>query len=134
MEIKYIPAPWEVSNKVKKYGLPLIEIRSNHIENGLSFSVLGAIAFVLGHHDEAEETAAHIVKCVNAHDELVKALKETLEDAKEWQTYCSDQVYSFEGNEKQMLISIKNYVDRRIKNAETTLKKVTDTPIEKQTK
>lgn len=63
IDTNYVPGPYEVGSKVKIHGRPYTEITTNHIDGkGFKYSILGPVALVPGHHEEAEATAKLMAK------------------------------------------------------------------------
>lgn len=74
---KHTPTPWHTAEEwSNQYDAAVIAGGPN------SFVLAGA--FYMGGTDQAKANAAHIVRCVNAHEALVAACKDCLEGRGDW--------------------------------------------------
>lgn len=81
----HTPTPWNVD-----------EYKSIVDSEGNTISANG-FAMVMSYGEEqkkAQANAAHIVKCVNMHDELVKALKNAREELEEYESSLNHENYN----------------------------------------
>lgn len=88
----HTPTPWEfqefeIVHEIQKGLVQSVPIYTNRIA--------GTLNPCSDDWDTAQANAAHIVKCVNAHEALVKALKEALEQA-----LCDGDLCAYDWHDK----------------------------------
>lgn len=81
-----------------------------------------------GNYNDHKSTqfAERIARCWNSHDELVEALTNGLDDMIQWRDYLNDQIESFDGNERSMMVRNYNDACDRVSKAIAAIKKATE--------
>lgn len=128
--MNHTPTPWHLNEMAGQYGTPVAIMADNDDSGRHRVATFDerTTASKKAPQLPAIENANHMLKCVNAHDELVAALKELdgedLSDARHLATRLTESNHKVTGTEADRIAGLLRAVERAQRVARAALAKV----------